>query len=70
MFQFFVGVGIGIILGTEYNFRPYVKIVKGAMMSIEKRADNYDADSDSSTDSSTKDKSSGWSIFGSSKKEK
>ena len=40
MFQFFLGVGIGIYLGTEYNFRPYVDGIKSALTKIEKRKDN------------------------------
>ena len=67
MFQFFVGVGIGIFLGTEYNFRPYVNVFKSALTSIEKRQDTYDADSDSSESNS---ESKGSWFFGSSKKNK
>ena len=40
MFQFFVGVGIGIFLGTEYNFRPYVNVFKRALTNIEKYYSN------------------------------
>ena len=66
MFQFFLGVGIGIYLGTEYNFRPYVDGIKSALTKIEKRKDSYDADNDS--DESSESKGS-W-FFGSSKKNK
>lgn len=68
MFQFFVGVGIGIFLGTEYNFRPYVNVFKSALSNIEKRQDTYDADSDSS-ESNSESSGSSW-FFGSSKKNK
>ena len=66
MLQFFVGIGIGIFLGTEYNFRPYIKFVQGAIHKIERRSDSeYDGDSDSSTEKN----STSW-FFGSAKKEK
>jgi hypothetical protein len=66
MFQFFVGVGVGIFLGTEYNFQPYINVFKEVLTKIEKRKDSYDGDSDTSDD---KSESSGW-FFGSSKKNK
>ena len=65
MLQFFLGVGVGVYLGTEYNFRPYVDAIKNMASNIEKRKDPYDADSDSDSK-----ETSSWSIFGSSKNKK
>lgn len=65
MLQFFLGIGVGVYLGTEYNFRPYVNAIKDMASKIEKRKDPYDADSDSDSK-----ETSSWSIFGSSKNKK
>ncbi len=65
MLQFFLGIGVGVYLGTEYNFRPYVNAIKNMASKIEKRKDPYDADSDSDSK-----ETSSWSIFGSSKNKK
>tara|TARA_B100000902_G_scaffold317152_1_gene308679 strand:+ start:1721 stop:1987 length:267 start_codon:yes stop_codon:yes gene_type:complete len=66
MLQFFLGIGVGVYLGTEYNFRPYVDAIKNMASKIEKRKDSYDADSDSDS----KETSGSWSIFGGSKNKK
>ena len=39
MLQFFLGIGVGVYLGTEYNFRPYVNAIKDMASKIEKRKD-------------------------------
>ena len=65
MFQFFLGVGIGIYLGTEYDFKVYIDTVKGFASRIEKRTDNVKTDKPD-----TDDPPVGWSIFGAKTKDK
>ena len=65
MFQFFLGVGIGIYLGTEYDFKVYIDTVKGLAAKIEKRTDNIKTDKSPDTNDSN-----GWTFFGGAKKDK